>query len=561
MIHERVCATDGAAAPEPAYAAAIDQGPRGPVRATTNQSTPLQPRNLYATDVALQAAVVAQGGGWGHDQLTRLGACAGSTEAHEHGLRAERNEPQLVTHDRFGHRIDEVQLDPSWFWLRDQAVRHDVHALAWRQPQAGAHVVRAASVMLWNNTNAGVMCPLTMTFAAVPALRAHAPTLAARWETRLTSNDPAVVAMAGMAMTERQGGSDVRANITTAIPVGGDVYEIWGHKWFCSYPSADMFLTLAQAPGGLSCFLVERGPGMEFQRLKHKLGTRSLASSEVEFRGIHGTLIGDEGAGVRAIIHMVNHTRLDCVLGSAATMRRGAAEAIHHATHRAAFGAPLVTQPAMRNVLADLTLDAEAATAAALRVARAYDEDDPSFRRLATAILKYWHCKRVVAHAAEAMECFGGNGYVEDSGMPMLFRDAPVNGIWEGTGNVAALDVLRAIINEPEGIERFFDECHQTVGVNATFDASLAHTAAAVRELVRDNGRPVHERLRDAQFTARRTVEELAVLLQASVLLATAPSVIADAFCAARLGDGARRTYGTLPLGTDAAAIIARAAG
>jgi putative acyl-CoA dehydrogenase len=539
----------------------FDLDATGPIRAVGNQAVPLQPRNLFATDIALQEALDAQGGAWGRERLSAIGGLAGSTAAHEHNLRAERNEPRLVTHDRFGNRVDTVELDPSWFWLRDQAVVHEVHSLPWTDPQPGVHVVRAASVMLWNNTNTGVMCPLTMTFAAVPALRDGAPELAARWEPRLTSSDPATVAMAGMAMTERQGGSDVRANITQAVPVGDGEYEIWGHKWFCSYPPCEVFLTLAQAPGGLSCFLVERGPGMEFQRLKDKLGTRSLASSEVEFRGIRARLVGEEGRGVTAIIRMVNHTRLDCLLGAAAGMRRGTAEAINHTQHRSAFGAVLVDQPAMRNVLADLALESEAATATALRVARSYDDDDPAFRRFATATMKYWHCKRAAAHAAEALECFGGNGYVEESGMPMLYRDAPLNGIWEGTGNVAALDVLRAMTKEPEGLERYFEECALASGANQHFDVQLARTREQVSTLFSDDSTSIQQRLYDAQFVARQIVEDLAVLLQASVLLQTAPAIISDAFCATRLGGAGGRVYGTLPRGTDAQSIVERAGG
>src|SRR3984885_481489 len=322
-----------------------------PAREVLNQAPPLQPVNLFETDLALREGLEREGGGWGVDRAREAGATAGSVEALEHGRRAERNEPRLTTHDRFGNRIDTVELDPSWHWLLRGAVERGIHSLPWRQPGPGAHVVRAAVFSLWSNADAGVMCPVSMTYAAVPALRDGAPELAAEWEPRLTLPDYERGALAGMAMTERQGGSDVRANITRAEPVGEDVYEIHGHKWFCSYPPCDVFLVLAQAPAGLSCFLVERGPGMEFQRLKDKLGTRSLPSSEVEFHGATGRLIGEEGRGVPAIIRMVNHTRLDCLLGAAAAMRRATLEAVHHARHRTAFGELLADQPAMRNVL------------------------------------------------------------------------------------------------------------------------------------------------------------------------------------------------------------------
>ena len=415
----------------------------------------------------------------------------------------------------------------------------------------GAHVVRAALFMLYGNANAGVMCPVSMTYAAVPALRDGAPELAAEWEPRLTEPDYEAGALAGMAMTERQGGSDVRANITRAEPVGDGQYELHGHKWFCSYPPCDVFLVLAQAPAGLSCFLVERGPGMEFQRLKDKLGTRSLPSSEVEFHGVHGRLVGEEGRGVPAIIRMVNHTRLDCLLGAATGLRRGTVEAIHHARHRSAFGALLVDQPAMQNVLADLAIESEAATAAALRVARAYDEpSEGAFRRFATAVMKYWVCKRAAPHAAEALECLGGNGFVEDSGLPLLYRDAPLNSIWEGSGNVAALDVLRAMVKEPEGLPAFLAECELAAGADARLDAHLERVRAACSEVFASD---------EPQFGARRVVEDLAVALQGSLLVRTAPPAVADAFCASRLGGDGGRVYGTLPAGVDAGAIVDRA--
>ncbi|MGH2874377.1 MAG: acyl-CoA dehydrogenase family protein, partial [Solirubrobacteraceae bacterium] len=436
-----------------------------PARAVLNQAPPLEPASLFELDLPLREALTREGGGWGADRVRETGVVAGSVQAREHARRAERNEPRLETHDRFGNRLDEVALDPSWHWLLAGAVARGIQGLPWREPRPGAHVVRAAMFMLYSCADAGVMCPVSMTYAAVPALRDGAPELAAEWEPRLTDTDYERGALAGMAMTERQGGSDVRANITRAEPAGDDLYELHGHKWFCSYPPCDVFLVLAQAPAGLSCFLVERGPGMEFQRLKDKLGTRSLPSSEVELRGVRGRLVGEEGRGVPAIIRMVNHTRLDCTLGSAASIRRGVLAAVHHARHRCAFGAPLVRQPAMRNVLADLALESEAATAAALRVARAYDEEsDAAFRRFATAVCKYWICKRAPGHAAEALECLGGNGFVEDSGLPLLYRNAPLNSIWEGSGNVAALDVLRAIGREPGALDAFLAECGLAAG-------------------------------------------------------------------------------------------------
>ncbi|CAB4899378.1 unannotated protein [freshwater metagenome] len=562
-------------------------GPDGPSRRVLNQAPPLHPVDLWATDVALREGLGREGGDWGADRVAETGRAAGTVEARDHGLRAERNEPRLVTHDRYGARVDEVELDPSWHRLLDGAIERGLAGGPWREDRPGAHVVRAAGFALWGHTNGGVMCPVSMTYAVVPALRDGAPALAAEWEDRLTRTDPSTSAIAGMAMTERQGGSDVRANITVALPVGkgapsadpqdpsgassvaADEYELWGHKWFCSYPPCDVFLVLAQlrdapedpdGPGpGLSCFLVERGPGMEFQRLKDKLGTRSLPSSEVEFRGARGRLVGEPGGGVRAIIRMVNHTRLDCLVGSTTSMRRGTIEAIHHARHRGAFGASLVDQPAMQNVLADLAIESEAATAVALRMARAYDEDDAAFRRFGTAVMKYWVCKRAGGHANEALECLGGNGFVEESGMPLLYRDAPLMSIWEGSGNVAALDVLRALGKEPEGLPAFLRECALAAGADARFDAHLRDVRSRVEALFADDGRSVEERLFDAQFAARRIVEDLGVLLQASLLLRHSTPEVADAFCAARLGGEAGRAYGTLPRGVAARAIVDRA--
>jgi putative acyl-CoA dehydrogenase len=511
-----------------------------------NQAPPIVPYNVFEADLALAEAIEREGGGWGVDRLRDTGELAGSVEALEHSERSERNEPILRTHDRYGNRIDEVELDPSWHWCLRQAIEREMHCLPWRDPQPGAHVVRAALFLVWSQVGSGVMCPVSMTYAAIPPLRESAE-LAAEWEPRLTRPSYADGALAGMAMTEKQGGSDVRANTTLAEPLGDGTYELTGHKWFCSYPPCDVFLTLAQAPGGLSCFLFEgRDPGFRIQRLKDKLGTRSLPSSEVEFHGVRGRLIGEEGRGVATIIRMVNHTRLDCLLGSAASMRWGLVQAVHHARHRSAFGKLLAEQPAMQNVLADLAVESEAATAAALRIARSYDDEgEAPFRRFATAVMKYWVCKRAAPHAAEALECLGGNGYVEESGMPRLLRDAPLNSIWEGSGNVAALDVLRATVKEPEGLPALMAECELARGGNPRLDIHLNELQALKLPA-------------EPQFEARRLVEDLALALQASLLVRHAPAEVADAFCAGRLGDGGR-AFGTLPSFVDAGAIVERA--
>ena len=513
-----------------------------------NQVPPFQDENLFELDLALQEALTRENASWGIDRVRDLGAVAGSAEAMEHGRRANTNLPVLKTHDRFGHRIDQVELDPSWHWLLRVGVEREITSLPWRDPKPGAHVVRGALFMLWSQAESGVMCPISMTYAGVPALR-KSPELAAEWEPRLTLPDYERGALCGMAMTEKQGGSDVRANTTQATPVGDGWYEITGHKWFCSYPPCDVFLVLAQAPGGLSCFLIERGAGMEFQRLKDKLGSRSLPSSEVEFRGAAARLVGEEGRGVPTIIEMVNHTRLDCLLGSATGMRRGFVEAAWHARHRSAFGKLLADQPAMQNVLADLALESEAATVAALRAARAYDDGDHAFKRIATAVLKYWVCKRGPGHAAESLECHGGNGFVEESLMPRLYRDAPLNSIWEGSGNVAALDVLRAFAKEPEGLPAFMAEVELASGANEHLDAHVAALKQRIGGL--GQGEP--------QWQARRIVEDMGLALQASLLLRHSPAFVSDAFCAARLGPERSTTYGTLPAGVDAQAIIDRA--
>jgi putative acyl-CoA dehydrogenase len=526
--------------------------------AVENQPPPITPYNVFEADLPLREAVEREGGGWGVDRLRDTGELAGSPEALEHSERAERNEPLLRTHDRYGNRVDRIELDPSWHWCLRQAIERELHALPWRDvaqapggarraampsSQPGGHSVRAALFFVWSQVNSGVMCPVSMTYSAIPALREE-PDLAAEWEPRITraSYDDGV--LVGMAMTEKQGGSDVRANSTRAVQ-NGDAWEITGHKWFCSYPPCDLFLTLAQAPAGLSCFLIEgRDPGFRIERLKDKLGTRSLPSSEVEFHAVRGQLVGEEGRGIPTIIRMVNHTRLDCLIGSSAGMRWGVAQALHHARHRSAFGRVLAEQPLMRNVLADLAIESEAATAVTMRVARAYDEGDATFRRIATAVMKHYVCKRAPGHAVEALECLGGNGYVEESGMPRLLRDSPLNSIWEGSGNVSALDVLRALAREPEAMPAFLAECELARGGNAALDAHLDRLAALAPQ--------------EPEFEARAVVSDLAVALQASLLVRHAPAAVSDAFCAARL-ESVGRSYGTLPPAVDTEAILSRA--
>jgi putative acyl-CoA dehydrogenase len=532
-----------------------------------NQAPAFEDVNLFTSDRILTEALRREGAGWAEERARAFGEIAGRRETIAWGFQANEHPPVLRTHDRNGNRIDEVEFHPTWHALMALGVEHGLHSLPWSEPRAGAHVARAALFMMLAEVEAGVGCPLSMTYSAVPALRLQ-PELAAEWEPRFTSTvyDPRSApasgkagALCGMAMTEKQGGSDVRANTTAAHPVGaggpGAEYEITGHKWFCSAPMCDAFLVLAQAPGGLSCFLLPRftpdGERNRFhlQRLKDKLGNRSNASSEVELRGAWARLVGEEGRGVQTILEMVNHTRLDCVIGAAAGMRAATARAIHHAAHRRTFGKLLTDQPLMRNVLADLALESEAATTAMMRLARAYDAEETPFRRLATAVLKYWICKRSPAHAAEALECLGGNGYVEEWGMARLYREAPLNSIWEGSGNVQCLDALRAIRKSPESLGALFAEIWEARGGDHRLDIY-------VNEL-----RTQLERTEDLEARARRLVERLALALQASLLVRYAPADVADAFCASRLAGDGGRAFGTLPAGTDFGAILERAAG
>jgi len=529
-----------------------------------NQPPPFEDVNLFTTDRALAEALRREGAEWAEERATEFGAAVGRRETVAWGFQANEHPPVLRSYDRQGERIDEVEFHPAWHALMALGVENGLQAMPWREPRPGAHVARAAMFMLLAEVEAGVGCPLSMTYSAVPALRTQ-PEVAAEWEPRLGSTvyDPRLVsaggktgALCGMAMTEKQGGSDVRANTTEARPLGaggpGAEYEITGHKWFCSAPMCDAFLVLAQAPGGLSCFLLPRftpdGERNRFhlQRLKDKLGNRSNASSEVEFRAAWARLLGEEGRGVQTILEMVNHTRLDCVIGSAAGMRWGTARAIHHAANRRAFGKPLIDQPLMRNVLADLAIESEAATTAMMRLARSYDEADAPFRRLATAVLKYWTCKRAPVHAAEALECLGGNGYVEEWGLARLYREAPLNSIWEGSGNVQCLDVLRAIQKSPESLKALLAEIREARGADARLDTYVNELRAQL------------ERPDDLEARARRLVERLALALQASLLVRHAPADVADAFCASRLAGDGGRAFGTLPAGIDFGAILAR---
>jgi putative acyl-CoA dehydrogenase len=540
-----------------------------------NQAPPLDGLDLYSSNLPLVEAVRREGAGWIHQRATELGRFVGG-EPLEWGRLANENRPVLRTHDRFGHRIDEVDFHPAWHSLMKMGVENELHSLPWTSDEPSAHTARAALYMTAMQAEAGYCCPITMTFAIVPALRAQ-PELAAEWEPRLMarSYDPRLVApgdkpsaISGMAMTEKQGGSDVRANTTMATPLNGGgagaEYELTGHKWFCSAPMSDIFLVLAQTDEGVSCFLLPRvladgtRNAFHIQRLKDKLGNHSNASSEIELHGAWAQMVGEPGRGVPTIIEMVGHTRLDCVIGSAAGMRTGVLRAVHHTSHRKAFGKLLVDQPLMRNVLADLCVESEATTALAMRLARAYDEADADasagehdsdaqlFKRLATAVGKYWTCKRAPNHAYEAMECHGGNGYVEESGMPRLYREAPLASIWEGSGNVMSLDVLRALARSPRALEVYLAEVQLAQGADGRLDGRVAR----LREQFAD---PL-----TLETRARRVVEDMALCLQGSLLVRNGPTAVADAFCASRLGDEGGLEYGTLPAGSDFEAIIQR---
>jgi putative acyl-CoA dehydrogenase len=566
-----------------------------------NQAPPLQDLDLFSTNLPLLEATTREGAAWVGGRAAQLGRLIGG-EPMQWGRLANENRPQLKTHDRYGNRIDEVDFHPAWHSLMKLGVQHELHALPWNHPhEDGAHVARAALYMTAMQAEAGFACPITMTFAVIPALRAQ-PQLLSQWQPLITSTayDPRLVpaaekgcAIAGMAMTEKQGGSDVKANTTYAEPIGaggaggaGAEYLITGHKWFCSAPMSDLFLVLAQARSaarggssdayaddegngrgegvGLSCFLLPRvlpdgsRNAFHIQRLKDKLGNHSNASSEIELHRAFAWMVGEPGRGVPTIIEMVGHTRLDCAIGAAAGMRVGVMNATHHAAHRSAFGRRLIEQPLMENVLADLCVESEASTALAMRLARAYDDADADaragrsatdaqlFKRLATAVGKYWVCKRAPNHAFESLECLGGNGYVEESGMPRLYREAPLASIWEGSGNVMSLDVLRALAREPRSLEVFLAEVELAKGADERLDAHVARLKAELSSFEQIEAR------------ARRVVEALALALQGSLLVRDAPKEVADAFCGSRLSPQRGLEYGTLPAGTEFAAIVER---
>ena len=532
-----------------------------------NQPPPLVDYNVYAADRCLRAAVQALGGADFEPQLHAFGAEIGSGAVIELGHLANRHPPELRTHDRYGHRINEVEFHPAWHALMTLGMAHQVHALPWNDARPGAHVARAALAFLMNQAENGVCCPLAMSFAAVPVLRRQ-PEVAALWEPRLraTAYDkrpiPAAdktAATIAMAMTEKQGGSDVRANTTRAVPEGtggpGAAYRLTGHKWFFSAPMSDAFLTLAYTDEGLSCVLVPRwlpdGTRNRFtlQRLKDKLGNRSNASSEIEYHDTWGLLIGEPGRGVATIIDMVNHTRLDAAICSAALMRQALAQATHHAAHRSAFQKRLIDQPLMQNVLADLTVESEAATLLVMRVAQSFDaaardKAARSFARIVTAVAKYWVCKRAPGFVFEALECQGGNAYIEESVMPRLYREAPLNSVWEGCGNVICLDILRAMAQDPATIDTYRAELERARDADPRLDRTI------------DDLGTLFANPAILEPRSRQLAETMALALQAALLLQYGRPAVAEAFCATRLDGAGGFAHGTLPEGHDLRAII-----
>jgi len=518
-----------------------------------NQVPPLQDYNSFDTNEALRNAINAYGAAWMQDDASAFGALMGSAAMQEAGHLANRYPPVLKTHDRFGNRLDIVEYHPAYHRIMEVSMHHQLHSIAWNNTKPGAYLAHGVLAYLKQQIDEGTSCPVTMTFAVVPSLQID-PGIAQEWLPLVLSNtyDERHIPYYekkgltfGMAMTEPQGGSDVRANITLAKPIDNNIYSITGRKWFCSAPMSDAFLVLAQTAKGLGCFLVPRfrpdgtKNALHFQRLKDKLGNRSNASGEVEFHSAWGRLIGEEGRGIPAIMEMVRHTRLDCAVGSAATMQRAVAEAIHHCHHRAAFGKKLIEQPLMKNVLADLSLETEAATTLAMCLAKSFDdartnEEAMHFTRIATAVGKFWNTKRAVLVLGEALECIGGNGYVEESILSRLYRDVPVNAIWEGSGNIQALDVLRAMEKEPASMEAIMNYLTQAKGLDPDLDRYLD-------QLHRSITTPA-----DHAFLARVLVENLALAIQAIELIRIAPSAVAKLFCASRLSSKRHLSWGAL---------------
>ena len=532
-----------------------------------NQPPALADYDAYATDPWLPAIIERFGAGWASERLGECGRAVGSAQVQHLARQANRFGPELRSHDRFGNRIDQIEFHPAWHELMAMAMAHDTHALCWNEKREGAQVARAGLSYLWNQGENGICCPLGMTYSAVPILRED-PDAWAEWGALITSRryDPRQTRAAdktggtvGMAMTEKQGGSDLRQTQTTAKPNGDGTWSITGHKWFFSVPHSDLFLTLAQTDDGVSCFMV---PGwlpdgsrnrLQIQRLKDKCGNRSNASSEVEFRGALARLIGEKGRGIRTGISMNHYTRLDFAVGSAGLMRQALAQAAHHARHRRAFQRALIDQPIMANVIADMAIEAEAAAWLAFRFTAALDaegenESERLLGRIGAPIAKYWVCKRAPALVAEAVECHGGNGFIEDHLMARLYREAPLNGIWEGTGNVICLDVLRSIRREPDCLPALIDEIALANGADPRFDAALAALKGALPDMLRHEGQ------------ARRLVERLALMTAASLLLRHAPHEVADAFIASRLEGAWSGHFGDLPGGVDAGRIARRAA-
>ena len=540
----------------------------------TNQPPLLEAYNMFTSDEALVEAVHREGAGWAIAELASYGATMGQADMIHRGYQANEHPPRLRTHDARGYRIDCVEYHPAYHELLRGAIRHGLHAKPWTNPRPGVHVARAAFNYLQTQVEAGHGCPLTMTFAAIPTLRKQ-PDVADMWEPLVTAceYDPRNIPMTekpgvtlGMAMTEKQGGSDVRANATTAQPTGsggpGSLYTVTGHKYFVSAPMSDAFLVLAQAPQGLSCFLLPRWApdgtknAIELQQLKRKMGNVSNASAEVELRGAIAWLIGEEGRGVANILEMVALTRFDCMVGSAASMRQAVAQATHHARYREAFGKRLDQQPLMQNVLADLIIESEAALALSLRTARsldlASDDGERALFRLLAPIGKYWICKRAPAHAYEAMECIGGRGAIEDCLMPRLYREAPINAIWEGSGNIQCLDIFRAIRRNPESLDAIVDELRAAAGLNDYYDEhriQLENRLAKLQKVAAEA----------SEYSGRELTEALALALQASVLLRSDCASIAQAFCLGRLAEGTSGLFGALPGGIGCDEIIDRA--